>query len=112
MKQTRGGDSQSPSASERLVNAITGWRRVVIAVLLVLSMVLGAGIGALEEDSSLDQFETDPPEADAYEDAQERFGVEENETSPRSSSGTTTSSRESRFSKRSPSSVTSGRTKP
>ncbi len=81
MKQTRGGDSQSPSASERLVNAITGWRRVVIAVLLVLSMVLGAGIGALEEDSSLDQFETDPPEADAYEDAQERFGVEENETS-------------------------------
>ena len=48
---------------ERVVGAVTGHTRVAIAVMVVLTVALGAGAGQVSESSSLDQFQTDSPEA-------------------------------------------------
>ena len=65
---------------ERLSVAITTHSKLVVALVLVATLVVGAGITALDDDSSLEQFETDSPEAEAAEYAAEHFGGTENET--------------------------------
>ncbi len=64
-----------------LANAVTTHTRLVLAFCLVLTLVLGAGLAALETETSLEQFETDTPESDALTTADERFAeVDENTT--------------------------------
>ncbi|WIV68473.1 MMPL family transporter [Natrialbaceae archaeon AArc-T1-2] len=48
--------------------------------MVVFSLVLGSGTVLLDEEASLEQFEADLEEAEEYDEAQERFGVEANET--------------------------------
>ena len=74
----RGDASRSPT--ERLRSAVTRHSRSTIAVMLVLTLVLGGGVGALEESASLDQFETASPEADALERVDDTFGSDDNTT--------------------------------
>ena len=52
-------------AAERFANAITSHSKIVILVLLVATAMIGAGAGTVDDDSSLDQFESDSPEAEA-----------------------------------------------
>jgi uncharacterized protein len=66
--------------SDRLVRTITRRSRTVIAALLVLSLVVGSGVTAIEQSSSFDQFETDSEEAQKLEYVEENFGTDENET--------------------------------
>ncbi|WP_336344242.1 MMPL family transporter [Halalkalicoccus ordinarius] len=66
--------------SDRLVRTITRRSRTVIAALLVLSLVVGSGVTAVEQSSSFDQFETDSEEAEKLEYVEENFGTDDNET--------------------------------
>ncbi|ELY93399.1 hypothetical protein C483_05518 [Natrialba hulunbeirensis JCM 10989] len=67
------------SAPERVADIITSHSRLVLVVLLVLTALVGAGVPMVDDDSSLDQFETDSPEAEALEDIDERFVAEDQE---------------------------------
>ncbi|MFC5970947.1 MMPL family transporter [Halomarina salina] len=51
------------SRFDRFVDAVAGHTRIAIAVMLVLTVVLGAGAGMIEQSSSLDQFQSDSPES-------------------------------------------------
>jgi predicted RND superfamily exporter protein len=53
------------SAVDRVVGAVTGHTRIAIAVMVVLTAIVGAGAGAVEQESSLEQFQSDTPEAKA-----------------------------------------------
>ncbi|QFU81331.1 MMPL family transporter [Natronorubrum aibiense] len=64
------------SVPNRLADVITAHARVVIVVLLLTTALVGAGMPMVDDDSSLDQFESDSPEAEALEDANERFAAE------------------------------------
>ncbi|MHC3437667.1 MMPL family transporter [Natrialbaceae archaeon A-gly3] len=57
----------------RLADAVTTHTTVVIVSLLALTLVLGAGITAVEYDTSLDQFESQTPETETLEYATENF---------------------------------------
>lgn len=61
-----------------IAGAIADNARVVIAVMLVASVVVGAGVTMLDRSTSLDQFQTDAEEADAldYADANFSSGAE------------------------------------
>lgn len=48
---------------ETLFATITRHTRIAIAAMLVLTIVLGAGAGAVEQSSSLDQFQSETPES-------------------------------------------------
>ncbi|WP_331236328.1 efflux RND transporter permease subunit [Natronorarus salvus] len=65
----------------RLLSAITNRSRTVIAVVLVLTLVLSGGLGAIDDAASLDQFETESAEADELDYITDRFGDGENTTS-------------------------------
>ena len=65
---------------DRLVEIVTRRSRLVIAVLLALTLVLGSGVTAVDDDSSLEQFETESEEAEKLEYIEENFGVEEDTT--------------------------------
>ena len=65
----------------RLLSAITNRSRTVIAVVLVLTLVLSGGLGAIDDAASLDQFETESTEADELDYITESFGDGENTTS-------------------------------
>ncbi|MFC6904651.1 MMPL family transporter [Halalkalicoccus tibetensis] len=67
-------------AAERLIELVTERSRVVIAVFLVLTLLMGSGVAAIEQSSSLDQFQTESEEADKQEYIDERFGADENTT--------------------------------
>ncbi|ELY96587.1 hypothetical protein C482_15713 [Natrialba chahannaoensis JCM 10990] len=67
------------SAPERAADLLTSHSRLVLVVLLVLTALVGAGVPMVDDDSSLDQFETDSPEAEALEDIDERFVAEDHE---------------------------------
>ncbi|OIB56755.1 MMPL family transporter [Natrialba sp. SSL1] len=67
------------SAPERVADLLTTHSRLVLVVLLVLTALVGAGVPMVDDDSSLDQFETDSPEAEALEDIDERFVAEDQE---------------------------------
>ncbi|WP_435333134.1 MMPL family transporter [Haloarchaeobius sp. TZWWS8] len=68
------------SRIDRLTAGITEHSRVIIAVMLVLTVVLGAGAGRVDSSSSLDQFESDSPEAAAQSYISENFSRGENDT--------------------------------
>lgn len=53
--------------SRGVAAAITEHSRLVVAVLLVATLVVGAGVPMVERDTSLDQFQTDTVEADAQD---------------------------------------------
>ncbi|MFC6954067.1 efflux RND transporter permease subunit [Halorubellus litoreus] len=50
-----------------LAAGITEHSRLVVAVLLVATLVVGAGVPLVEQETSLDQFQTDTDEADAQD---------------------------------------------
>ncbi|WP_199268311.1 RND family transporter [Halorhabdus sp. CUG00001] len=56
-----------------VAQAIADNARVVIVVMLVASVVVGAGVTMLDRSTSLDQFQTDAAEADALEYADANF---------------------------------------
>jgi predicted RND superfamily exporter protein len=51
----------------RLFEAITSHTKVAIAVMVVLTVAVGAGAPQVEQTSSLEAFQTDSPEADALD---------------------------------------------
>ncbi|MFC7238095.1 MMPL family transporter [Saliphagus sp. GCM10025317] len=57
----------------RLVEAITTHARFVLVGCLLATLLFGAGIPALETDTTLEQFRTDTPESEALEYADRRF---------------------------------------
>ncbi|WP_440989368.1 MMPL family transporter [Haloarchaeobius baliensis] len=52
-------------ALRRLTDGITSYSKVIIAVMLVMTVVLGVGAGNVSSESGLSQFESDTPEAAA-----------------------------------------------
>ncbi|EMA36816.1 MMPL family transporter [Halobiforma nitratireducens] len=67
------------SLPERIAAVVTGRSRIVLVVLLLATALVGAGAPMVEEDSSLEQFETDSPEAEAMEEIDDRFVVGDDE---------------------------------
>ncbi|MFC7176506.1 MMPL family transporter [Halosegnis marinus] len=63
------------NGGNRLVDAILDHSRVVIAVMLVLTVAVGAGAPMVEQSSSLDQFQTDSPAADKLDYIDENFST-------------------------------------
>ena len=53
--------------SDQLAALVTGYSKSVIVVSLVVILLLGAGATGVEQSSSLSQFETDSPEAEALD---------------------------------------------
>ncbi len=62
-----------------IASLVTGRSRVVLVVLLLATVLIGAGAPMVEDDSSLEQFESDSPEADAMEVIDDRFVVGDDE---------------------------------
>ncbi|AFO56110.1 RND family transporter [Natrinema sp. J7-2] len=67
------------SVPDRLANAITTHTRLVLVVLLVSTALIGAGMPMVDDDSSLDQFESDSAEANALERINENFTSQQQE---------------------------------
>ncbi|WP_086888543.1 efflux RND transporter permease subunit [Natrarchaeobaculum aegyptiacum] len=67
------------SLPERIAAVVTGYSKTVLVVLLLVTALLGAGAGLVDDDTSLDQFESESPEAQAAEDIEERFAAEDGE---------------------------------
>ncbi|MDQ2049511.1 MMPL family transporter [Natronolimnohabitans sp. A-GB9] len=67
------------SVPNRVADVVAGRSRIVIVVLLLTTALVGAGMPMVDDDSSLDQFESESPEAEALEDVDDRFVVEEDE---------------------------------
>lgn len=70
------------SFSHRIAGAVTTHARLVLLVMLVATATAGLGVTMIEEDTSLDQFTGDSPEAraDDYVDANFTTAGEENTT--------------------------------
>ncbi len=68
------------SVTDRFVRAVTRQGRLVIAVALVFTLVMGTGIASLEQTSSLDQFETDSEAAEKLEYVQANYGEDDDTT--------------------------------
>ncbi|MFC6767689.1 efflux RND transporter permease subunit [Natrinema soli] len=67
---------------DRFSEAIMAHSRAVIAIMLVLTVVMGAGAGMIEQSSSLDQFQSDSTEAQKLSYVEENFTTgQENTTS-------------------------------
>ncbi|WP_267639904.1 MMPL family transporter [Haloarchaeobius amylolyticus] len=67
-------------AFDRLTDGITSHSRIVIVVMLVLTVAIGAGAGGVESSSSLDQFESDSPEAKASDYISQNFTAGDQDT--------------------------------
>ncbi|GAB7020511.1 efflux RND transporter permease subunit [Halostagnicola bangensis] len=67
------------SVPERLADIVTTHTKIVLVVLLVLTALVGAGATMVDDDSSLDQFESDSPEGQAQEYIDDNFTIEEAE---------------------------------
>ena len=63
------------SRAEAVVDAITGHSKLAIALMLVLTVLVGAGASQVEQTSSLDQFQSDTPEADDLEYIETHFST-------------------------------------
>ncbi|NHN48666.1 MMPL family transporter [Halostella sp. JP-L12] len=61
------------SVTDRLTAAITGHTKSLIAVMLVLTVIVGSGAGMVEQSSSLDQFETGSVEEEKQDYVEENF---------------------------------------
>ncbi len=70
------------STPERIADVVTSHSKAVLVVLVLVTVLIGAGAPMIDDDSSLDQFETDSEEAQAVEYANENFsaGQQENTT--------------------------------
>ena len=70
------------SAVDRIVDGILDHSRAVIAVMILLTVVIGAGAPMVEQSSSLDQFQTDSEAGEKLEYLEENFQTgSENTTS-------------------------------
>ncbi|AEH37062.1 efflux RND transporter permease subunit [Halopiger xanaduensis] len=67
------------SVPERLADVITSRSRLVLVVLLVTTALVGAGMPMVDDDSSLDQFESESDEAQALERIDGNFTSEQQE---------------------------------
>ncbi|ELY82049.1 Patched family protein [Natrinema pellirubrum DSM 15624] len=67
------------SVPDRLADALMSHTRIVLVVLLLTTAVVGAGMPMVDDDSSLDQFESDSDEAKALERIDENFTSEQRE---------------------------------
>ncbi|SFS79615.1 efflux RND transporter permease subunit [Halostagnicola kamekurae] len=65
------------SVPERIADLVTSRTKTVLVVLLVLTALVGAGATMVDDDSSLDQFESDSPEGEAQAYINENFTSEE-----------------------------------
>ncbi len=68
------------SRADRLAAAVTTRTRLVLAAFVLVTVLLGSGVTALEVDSSLEQFESESPEARALEYVEQNFSTGRNET--------------------------------
>ncbi|RQG97794.1 efflux RND transporter permease subunit [Natrarchaeobius chitinivorans] len=64
---------------ERISDLVTSHSRIVLVALLLTTALIGTGMSMVDDDSSLEQFESDSPEGDAMEEIDERFGVDDEE---------------------------------
>ncbi|NUB93716.1 MMPL family transporter [Haloterrigena sp. SYSU A121-1] len=62
-------------------DAVANYSRPVIAVMLVLTLVVGAGAGMVEQSSDLDAFQSDSEEAQKMEYIEENFSTGQENTS-------------------------------
>jgi predicted RND superfamily exporter protein len=60
---------------ERFFNTVTGHTKLAIALMIVLTVAVGAGAPQVEQTSSLDEFQTDSPEADTLDYIDRNFTV-------------------------------------
>jgi len=61
---------------ERFFETVSGYTKVAIAVMVVLTVAVGAGAPQVEQTSSLEAFQTDSPEADALDYVDRNFTVD------------------------------------
>ncbi|MFD1561985.1 MMPL family transporter [Haloarchaeobius amylolyticus] len=67
------------SRADRIADVITTHSQIVLVVLLLVTAVVGAGAPMVDDESSLDQYESDSPEGEALEYAEENFTTEDRE---------------------------------
>ena len=63
------------SLAERIANAVTGHSRLAIALMVLLTVMVGAGAPMVESSSSLDQFQSDTPEAEDLDYIDQHFST-------------------------------------
>ena len=63
--------------SDRFIVLTTRYSAYVVVAFLVASLVVGSGVTALDQESGLEQFETDSEAADALEYVDANFGVDD-----------------------------------
>jgi hydrophobe/amphiphile efflux-3 (HAE3) family protein len=69
------------SRADRVAGAIVDHSTLFIAVLVILTVVLGSGAGMIEQSSSLDQFQSDTEEAAALAYVEQNFSTGPDNTS-------------------------------
>ncbi|MFC4438825.1 MULTISPECIES: MMPL family transporter [Natrialbaceae] len=67
------------SLPDRVANAITANAKIVLLALLLTTALVGAGMPMVDDDSSLDQYESDSEEGAALEYSQENFTTDDAE---------------------------------
>ncbi|WP_302080269.1 efflux RND transporter permease subunit [Salinibaculum rarum] len=68
------------SLAERLAGLVTGYSRIAIVVMLLLTVLVGAGAPMVESSSSLDQFQTESDESEKLDYIQQNFSADDNTT--------------------------------
>jgi len=68
------------STPDRIATFGTTYTKSILAVLLLTTALIGAGVPMVDDDSSLEQFESDSPEANAQERAEENFTADDDTT--------------------------------
>ncbi|MCU4925698.1 MMPL family transporter [Halobacteria archaeon AArc-dxtr1] len=64
---------------DRLAGLVTSYSKAIIVVLLLTTALIGAGVPMVDDDSSLEQFESESPEAEALEYIDGNFSVDEDD---------------------------------
>ncbi|MFC4543349.1 MMPL family transporter [Halosolutus amylolyticus] len=67
------------SLPDRIANLITTHSAIVLAALVLTTALVGAGAPMVDDQSSLDQYESDSPEGEALEYADENFSTDDQE---------------------------------
>ncbi|MEF8784874.1 MAG: MMPL family transporter [Haloarculaceae archaeon] len=68
------------SLADKLAAAVTGYTRIAIVVMLLLTVLVGAGAPMVESSSSLDQFQTESDESEKLDYVQQNFTADDNTT--------------------------------
>ncbi|WP_340101363.1 MMPL family transporter [Salinibaculum salinum] len=68
------------SLADKLAGAVTGYTRIAIVVMLLLTVLVGAGAPMVESSSSLDQFQTESDESEKLDYVQNNFTADDNTT--------------------------------